>query len=39
VEMAREFDGVEMDVDDLVSGRREMEEAARTVMSNVHADP
>jgi len=31
VEMAREFDGVEMDVDDLVSGRREMEEAARKV--------
>jgi histidinol dehydrogenase len=28
VEMARELDGVEMDVDGLVSGRREMEEAA-----------
>ncbi len=31
VEMAREFDGVEVDVDGLVSGRREMEEAAGQV--------
>ncbi len=31
VEMAREFDGVEMDEDGLISGRREMEEAAGKV--------